>query len=95
MSDCVHHYICVCKDVVRSLDSADNGCPYGLMSGSLAHIYVVCVLKRYQADFHIQTSDKMKKNLAESRLNTRRRFFTYILDEGIFFWSNGVPSGRT
>lgn len=91
MSDCVHHCICVCKDVVRSLDSADNGCPYGLMSGPLAHIYVVCVPRCYQADFHIQTGDKMKKYLAESRLNTHRRFFTYILDEGIFFGAMAFP----
>lgn len=33
----------VCKDVVKSTDSEDNGRPYGLMSGSLAHIYVVYV----------------------------------------------------
>ena len=51
---------CVCiKDVVMSTDSWDNGRPYGLMSGSLARIYVVCVnammhivrLLSSQADF--------------------------------------------
>lgn len=46
ISACVQHCIfvciCVCKDVVKSADSEDNGWPYGLMSGSLAQIYVVC-----------------------------------------------------
>lgn len=35
---CITACVCVCKDVVKSLDRADNGWPYGLMSGSLAHI---------------------------------------------------------
>lgn len=42
----------MCKDVVKSTDSEDNGWPYGLMSGSLAHICVVCVLRHSRVYFH-------------------------------------------
>lgn len=38
---------------MKSTDSGDNGQPDGLMSGSLAHIYVACVLRHSQADSHI------------------------------------------
>lgn len=38
---CITASVCVC--VVRSLDGADNGRPYGLMRGSLAHIWIVRV----------------------------------------------------
>lgn len=37
---------------MKSTDSEDNGWPYGLMSGSLAHICVVCVLRHSQVYFH-------------------------------------------
>lgn len=67
---------------MKSLDSADNGWPYGLMSGSLANIYVVGVLtqSRVQSQFHIQTGVNMKGNLDETQPNNCRRFFTCILD---------------
>ena len=60
MSACV--YVRACKDVVKSRDDEDNVWHYGLMSGSLAHIYAIYVTVLGDSQAAFRMGRKVEKN---------------------------------